>query len=39
MQKTLSNWNLIPIPDHPEIRTGTLLSFVRQSGLARSEIQ
>jgi predicted RNA binding protein YcfA (HicA-like mRNA interferase family) len=26
----------IPVPDHAEIRIGTLLSIVRQSGLPRS---
>ena len=25
----------IPVPDHSEIRTGTLLSIIRQSGLNR----
>jgi predicted RNA binding protein YcfA (HicA-like mRNA interferase family) len=24
----------IPVPDHPELRTGTLRSIIRQSGLA-----
>jgi hypothetical protein len=26
----------VPIPDHAELRIGTLLSNIRQSGLARS---
>ena len=26
----------VPVPDHPELRIGTLLSIIRQSGLARS---
>jgi predicted RNA binding protein YcfA (HicA-like mRNA interferase family) len=26
----------VPVPDHDELRTGTLLSIIRQSGLARS---
>ncbi|MBS0582426.1 MAG: type II toxin-antitoxin system HicA family toxin [Proteobacteria bacterium] len=26
----------VPVPDHGEIRTGTLLSIIRQSGLARN---
>lgn len=26
----------VPIPDHSELRTGTLLSIIRQSGLSRS---
>ena len=26
----------VPVPDHDELRTGTLLSIIRQSGLPRS---
>ena len=26
----------VPVPDHRELRTGTLLSILRQSGLPRS---
>jgi predicted RNA binding protein YcfA (HicA-like mRNA interferase family) len=26
----------VPVPDHKEIKTGTLMSIIRQSGLARS---
>ena len=26
----------VPVPDHSELRVGTLLSIIRQSGLARS---
>jgi predicted RNA binding protein YcfA (HicA-like mRNA interferase family) len=26
----------VPIPDHSELKTGTLLSIIRQSGLPRS---
>jgi predicted RNA binding protein YcfA (HicA-like mRNA interferase family) len=26
----------IPIPDHPELRAGTLRSIIRQSGLPRT---
>ena len=26
----------VPVPDHRELRTGTLLSIIRQSQLARS---
>jgi predicted RNA binding protein YcfA (HicA-like mRNA interferase family) len=25
-----------PVPDHPELRPGTLLSIIRQSGLPRA---
>ena len=26
----------VPVPDHAELRTGTLLSIIRQSGLPRN---
>ena len=26
----------VPVPDHRELRTGTLMSIIRQSGLARA---
>jgi predicted RNA binding protein YcfA (HicA-like mRNA interferase family) len=26
----------VPVPDHAEIRIGTLLSIIRQSGLSRT---
>ena len=29
----------IPVPDHKEVRLGTLLSIIRQSGLPRSEFE
>ena len=29
----------IPVPDHKEIRVGTLLSIIRQSGLPRTEFE
>lgn len=29
----------VPVPDHKELRTGTLLSIIRQSGLRRSEFE
>jgi predicted RNA binding protein YcfA (HicA-like mRNA interferase family) len=29
----------VPIPDHAEIRVGTLLSIIRQSGVPRSEFE
>jgi predicted RNA binding protein YcfA (HicA-like mRNA interferase family) len=36
MQKTLGATSItVPVPDHSEIRTGTLLSIIRQSGLTR----
>ena len=27
----------VPVPDHPELAIGTLLSIIRQSGIARTE--
>jgi predicted RNA binding protein YcfA (HicA-like mRNA interferase family) len=27
----------VPVPDHPELAIGTLLSIIRQSGVARTE--
>jgi predicted RNA binding protein YcfA (HicA-like mRNA interferase family) len=29
----------VPVPDHPELKIGTLLSIIRQSGLSRSEFE
>ena len=29
----------VPIPDHPELAIGTLLSIIRQSGIARTEFE
>ena len=29
----------VPVPDHRELATGTLLSIIRQSGVARSEFE
>ena len=29
----------VPVPDHAELRVGTLLSIIRQSGLPRSEFE
>lgn len=38
MQKrTLEGTTTIPVPNHKEIRIGTLQSIIRQSGLPRSE--
>jgi predicted RNA binding protein YcfA (HicA-like mRNA interferase family) len=37
MQKRAGNSTItIPVPEHDELRTGTLLGIIRQSGLARS---
>ena len=29
----------VPVPDHPELKTGTLLSIIRQSGVSREEFE
>ena len=29
----------VPVPDHAELRVGTLRSIIRQSGLPRSEFE
>ncbi len=40
MQKRLGQSTVtVPVPDHREIRTGTLLSIVRQSGISRAEFE
>lgn len=26
----------VPVPDHPDLKTGTLFSIIRQSGLSKS---
>lgn len=37
--KTADQTITIPVPDHKEIRVGTLLSIIRQSGLSRSDFE
>ncbi len=37
MQKKQGNSTItVPVPDHAELKTGTLLGIIRQSGLPRS---
>jgi len=37
MQKRAGNTTVtVPVPDHDELRMGTLLGIIRQSGLPRS---
>ncbi|MHB1459251.1 MAG: type II toxin-antitoxin system HicA family toxin [Armatimonadota bacterium] len=37
MQKALNGTTItVPVPLHKELRTGTLLSIIRQSGLSKS---
>lgn len=35
-KKTEGSTVTIPVPDHSELRIGTLMSIIRQSGLSRS---
>jgi predicted RNA binding protein YcfA (HicA-like mRNA interferase family) len=40
MQKRFPDRTLtVPIPDHSELRIGTLQSIIRQSGVSRSEFE
>lgn len=40
MQKRTSDSTVtVPVPDHKEIRKGTLMSIIRQSGVQRSEFE
>jgi predicted RNA binding protein YcfA (HicA-like mRNA interferase family) len=40
MQKKVEQGTItVPLPDHDEIRTGTLLSIIRQSGISRDEFE
>ncbi len=38
-QKTSEVTTTVPVPDHDELRIGTLQSIIRQSGLPRSEFE
>lgn len=40
MQRRLPNTTItVPVPDHKEIRIGTLKSIIRQSGVSRGEFK
>jgi hypothetical protein len=40
MQKKLARGTItVPVPDHVQLRSGTLRSIIRQSGVARSEFE
>jgi predicted RNA binding protein YcfA (HicA-like mRNA interferase family) len=40
MQKKFDSGTItVPVPNHPAIRVGTLLSIIRQSGVPRSEFE
>ena len=36
---TADGTTTVPVPDHKELRTGTLRSIIRQSGLSRSSFE
>ena len=38
-RRTATGTVTVPVPDHHEIRLGTLQSIIRQSGIARSEFE
>ena len=38
-RKTESGSTTVPVPDHSELKIGTLQSIIRQSGLPRSEFE
>jgi predicted RNA binding protein YcfA (HicA-like mRNA interferase family) len=37
--KLAGSTTTVPVPDHKELRRGTLQSIIRQSGLPRSEFE
>jgi predicted RNA binding protein YcfA (HicA-like mRNA interferase family) len=40
MQKHLPNTTItVPVPNHSELRAGTLQSIIRQSGVSKSEFE
>ena len=40
MQKKLPDTTItVPVPNHPELRIGTLQSIIRQAGIFRSEFE
>ena len=38
-RRTDAGTSTVPVPDHKEIKIGTLMSVIRQSGLPRSEFE
>jgi predicted RNA binding protein YcfA (HicA-like mRNA interferase family) len=38
-KKTEDTTITVPVPDHKEIKTGTLLSIIRQSGIQRVKFE
>ena len=40
MQKQLDNGTItVPVPDHKEIKRGTMISIIRQSGIPKEEFE
>ena len=40
MQKKIAKGTItVPVPDHKELQSGTLMSIIRQSGVPRSEFE
>jgi len=40
MQKRVKNSTItVPVPDHKELKRGTLLSIIRQSGVPKGEFE
>ena len=38
-RRTAGSTVTVPVPDHKELKTGTLLSIIRQSGVPRSHFE
>jgi predicted RNA binding protein YcfA (HicA-like mRNA interferase family) len=38
-KKTASGTITVPVPDHHEVKIGTLQSIIRQSGISKSEFE
>jgi len=38
-RRTDEGTTTVPVPDHKELRAGTLLSIIRQSGVPKSEFE
>ncbi|MFP4310273.1 MAG: type II toxin-antitoxin system HicA family toxin [Thermodesulfobacteriota bacterium] len=40
LQKSAKDGKItVPVPDHPQVRTGTLSGIIRQSGIPRTEFE
>jgi len=38
-RRTAQGSTTVPVPDHKDLKTGTLLSIIRQSGVPRSKFE